>query len=98
MLAPLPCPSGDSQAQGKYERAICTLLVAHSKGAVLSHTERRALIERTMDALWLVTQAELLSISRRSLYYQPSPPPLEIGFVLDAITQARACHPTDLEH
>src|SRR5215207_5254459 len=45
------------------------------KVAVLSHTERRAMVEHQAEALALSTQAELLSISRSSLYYQPVPPP-----------------------
>jgi putative transposase len=37
-------------------------------------------VERTSDALPLSTQADLLSISRSSLYYQPvSPPPEEVA-------------------
>src|SRR6266567_521708 len=43
----------------------------------MSHAERRELVERDADALPLITQADLLSISRRSLYYQERPPPPE---------------------
>ena len=45
--------------------------------AQLSHLERRALVETDPDALPLRVQADLLGISRSSLYYQPSPPPPE---------------------
>jgi putative transposase len=45
----------------------------------LSHCDRRALVERAADALPLTTQAELLSISCSSLYYQPKvPSPAEV--------------------
>ena len=39
----------------------------------MSRTERRALIEREGSVLSLKQQAELLSLSRTSLYYQPGP-------------------------
>ena len=35
------------------------------------------LVERTAEALPLVVQAELLSLSRASLYYRPAPPSAE---------------------
>lgn len=40
----------------------------------MSSAERRALVERELTALPLAVQAELLGISRSSLYYQPRPP------------------------
>lgn len=43
----------------------------------MSRTERRALIEWEGQVLSLKQQAELLSISRASLYYQPAPPTAE---------------------
>lgn len=43
----------------------------------MSRTERLVLVERGTAELSLKKQAELLSISRSSLYYQPLPPPAE---------------------
>ena len=43
----------------------------------MSRTERQALVERGPVELTLQQQAELLSISRSSLYYQPAPPSAE---------------------
>jgi putative transposase len=46
----------------------------------LSRDERRQFIERSSDELPVTTQAELLSLNRSSLYYQPQPPSAtEIG-------------------
>ncbi|MBO0792768.1 MAG: transposase [Ktedonobacteraceae bacterium] len=45
--------------------------------STLSHQERAALIEREDSELPLIQQAELLSISRSSLYYQPRQPSAE---------------------
>ncbi len=46
----------------------------------LSRDERRQFIERSSDELPVMTQAELLSLNRSSLYYQPQPPSAtEIG-------------------
>ena len=42
--------------------------------STLTRTERLALVERDDAALTLRDQADLLSLSRRSLYYQPVPP------------------------
>jgi putative transposase len=61
--------------------------------AVLSHSERRALVEHDAAALPLITQAELLSISRRSLYYQPKPPALEEVAIKHRIDQLYTAHP-----
>jgi putative transposase len=41
----------------------------------------------------LVTQAELLSISRRSLYYQPKPPPPEEVAIKHRIDELYTAHP-----
>ena len=43
----------------------------------MSRTERLVLVDREDSALSLKQQAELLSLSRASLYYQPSPPTAE---------------------
>ena len=43
----------------------------------MSRAERLACIERDGADVPLSVQAELLGISRRSLYYQPKAPPLE---------------------
>ena len=51
-------------------------------------------MEYAADALPLSTQATLLSISRRSLYYQPKPPPPEevaIKHRIDAFLDYMAC-------
>src|SRR5512138_3477945 len=74
-----------TQARAAYERQIEDLyaeigrLTTHvnflkKNVAVMSQAERRELVERDADALPLITQAELLSISRSSLYYQERPP------------------------
>jgi putative transposase len=46
-------------------------------GLTLSGTERLSLVERGPSELTLQQQAELLSVSRSSLYYQPVPPSAE---------------------
>lgn len=63
------------------------------KVAVVSHSERRALVERTPDALPLITQADLLSLSRRSLYYQPVLPPPEEVALKHRIDELYTAHP-----
>src|SRR5919202_4157255 len=45
--------------------------------STLTRPERLALVERADTALPLTDQADLLSLSRRSLYYQPVPPSAE---------------------
>jgi putative transposase len=60
---------------------------------VLSHSERRALVEHDADALALRTQAELLGISRRSLYYQPVPPSPEEVAIKHRIDEVYTAHP-----
>jgi putative transposase len=55
----------------------------------LSHSQRRALIERDDAELALATQADLLSLSRASLYYQakgPSAEEVELKHWIDAIS------------
>jgi putative transposase len=59
----------------------------------LSHNERRALVERSADALPLCVQADLLGISRRSLYYQPAPPSVEEVTIKHRIDELYTAHP-----
>jgi putative transposase len=59
----------------------------------LSSAERRALIERDRNALPLTTQASLLGVSRRSLYYQPLPPPPEEVAIKHRIDELYTAHP-----
>jgi putative transposase len=68
-------------------------LFALTKVAVLSHAERRSLVDYAPDALPLATQAALLSISRRSLYYQPVPPPPEEVAIKHRIDELYTAHP-----
>jgi len=63
------------------------------KVALLSHSERRVLVEHQPEALALSTQAELLSLSRRSLYYQPIPPPPEEVALKHRIDELYTAHP-----
>jgi putative transposase len=51
------------------------------------------LVERSPDALPLTTQADLLSVSRRSLYYQPVPPPPEEVAMKHRIDTLYTAHP-----
>jgi len=51
------------------------------------------LVEHEPDALPLTTQADLLGISRRSLYYQPVPPPPEEVAITHRIDQVSTAHP-----
>ena len=51
--------------------------VAEKKVTTLSREERVGLIERAEGELPLSLQADLLSLSRASLYYQPRPPSAE---------------------
>jgi putative transposase len=51
------------------------------------------LVEHDAAALPLITQAELLSITRRSLYYQPNPPPLEEVAIKHRIDALYTAHP-----
>jgi len=59
----------------------------------LSQSERRALVEYHTDALPLSTQADLLGISRRSLYYQPLPPPPHEVAIKHRIDELYTAHP-----
>jgi putative transposase len=59
----------------------------------LSQGERRALVEYHADALPLTIQAELLSISRQSLYYQPVPPPPHEVAIKHRIDELYTAHP-----
>jgi putative transposase len=47
--------------------------LAEKKAASLSFAQRQTLVERDESELPLSTQADLLTISRSSLYYQPTP-------------------------
>ena len=60
---------------------------------MLSHAERRAMVEHEAEVLALSTQAELLSISRRSLYYQPVPPSEEEVLLKHRIDELSTAHP-----
>ena len=51
------------------------------------------MVEYAADALPLTTQADLLGISRRSLYYQPSPPPPEEVAIKHRIDELHTAHP-----
>jgi len=53
--------------------------------STLTRNERLALIERTDAELPLTVQADLLNLSRRSLYYQPVPPSAEEVTIKHAI-------------
>jgi putative transposase len=59
----------------------------------LTTTERRALVERTTDALPLRTQADLLSLNRAGLYYQPVPPSPEEVAIKHRIDELYTAHP-----
>ena len=59
----------------------------------MSQSERRALVEYHTDALPLSTQADLLGISRRSLYYQPLPPPPHEVAIKHRIDELYTAHP-----
>jgi len=50
-------------------------------------------VEYAADALPLSTQANLLSISRRSLYYRPKPPPPEEVAIKHRIDELYTAHP-----
>jgi len=50
-------------------------------------------VEYAADALPLSTQADLLSISRRSLYYQPKPPPPTEVAIKHRIDELYTAHP-----
>ena len=61
----------------------------------LTRTTRVALVEWEAPGLPLTIQADLLSVSRSSLYYQPVPPTAEelhIKRRIDEIYTARRCY------
>jgi putative transposase len=61
----------------------------------LTRAERRHLVERQTPAIPLIDQADLLSLSRRSLYYQPmAPAPTEVAIkhAIDAIYTAQPAY------
>ena len=59
----------------------------------MSHSERRGLVEQGADALPLSTQAELLQISRRSLYYKPVSPSAEEVGIKHRLDELYTAHP-----
>jgi putative transposase len=59
----------------------------------LSHTERLTLVEHHHPDLSLKSQAELLSVSRASLYYQPLPPSAEEIAIKHRIDELYTAHP-----
>jgi putative transposase len=60
----------------------------------LTRGERLRLVDRNQDSLPLTDQATLLSLSRRSLYYQPvGPAPAEVA-IKHAIDQIYTAHPS----
>jgi putative transposase len=59
----------------------------------LTHSERRSLIEHAPEAVPLRTQAELLGLSRASLYYQPVPPSPEEVAHKHRIDELYTAHP-----
>lgn len=59
----------------------------------MNRTERVALIERNGAEMSLKKQAELLSISRSSLYYQPVPPAAEEIKLKHRIDELYTCYP-----
>jgi len=59
----------------------------------LSHAERRALIERAAPPLPIMTQAQLLGVSRARLYYQRAPPSLAEVAITHRIDELYTAHP-----
>ena len=59
----------------------------------MSHTERLALVEHDHPDLSLKSQAELLSLSRASLYYQPVSPSAEEIAIKHRIDELYTAHP-----
>jgi putative transposase len=59
----------------------------------LSHAERLGLIEREPAPFPLKTQADLLGLSRASLYYQPLPPSAEEIAIKHRIDELYTAHP-----
>jgi putative transposase len=61
--------------------------------SILSRDERRALVEREQPSLPLQVQADLLSLSRASLYYQPRTPSTEEIALKHRIDEIYTKHP-----
>jgi putative transposase len=61
--------------------------------STLPRSERRGLVERFQPELSLKTQAELLSLSRASLYYQPRAPSAEEIAIKHRIDELYTAHP-----
>jgi putative transposase len=59
----------------------------------LSHAERLALVEREPATIPLKTQADLLGLSRASLYYQPLPPSAEEIAIKHRIDELYTAYP-----
>ena len=59
----------------------------------LSHEQRVGLVERASSELPLIQQAELLSVSRSSLYYQPREPSAEEIAIKHRIDELYTQHP-----
>jgi putative transposase len=59
----------------------------------LNPVERRSLVEREQSELSLKRQAELLSLSRSSLYYQPVPPSAQEIAIKHRIDELYTAHP-----
>ena len=59
----------------------------------MSRTDRLALVEQAGAELSLKSQAELLSLSRSSLYYQPVPPTAEEIRLKHRIDELYTCYP-----
>jgi putative transposase len=62
--------------------------------STLSRAERFTLVERHTDKVTLTDQADLLSLSRRSLYYQPTPPAAEEVAIKHAIDRIYTDQPS----
>jgi putative transposase len=60
----------------------------------LTRAERLQLVDRQLADISLTDQADLLSISRRSLYYQPVPPAPEEVAIKHAIDAIYTAHPS----
>ena len=61
--------------------------------STVASSERLALVERQHPALPLKTQADLLSLSRARLYYQPVPPSAEEIAIKHRIDELYTAHP-----
>ena len=61
--------------------------------SILSHAERKSLVERDHPELSLKCQVALLNLSRASLYYQPGPPSAEEIAIKHRIDELYTAHP-----